>query len=398
MPAVSPNILIWARETAGLTVDDAASKLGIKAARGVEGAERLLAYERGDTVPSRPLLLRMSKTYRRPLLTFYLREPPERGDRGEDFRSLPQQHTTMEPLVDALVRDVRARQAMVRSVMDDDEDVAPLAFVGSMGVESGVAQVVESIRQHLDVDVASFRNQGTVDDAFAHLRSRVESAGVFVLLIGNLGSHHTTLDVSAFRGFALADPIAPFVVINDQDAKSAWAFTLLHELVHLWIGATGVSGTFGESRVERFCNDVASEFLVPANEIATISINRRTGQDEAARLISAFSETRFVSRSMVAYRLFRAGRIDEANWISLAAAFHREWLRMRGAQRDRAREQEGGPSYYVVRRHRLGSALLQFVDRNMSEGLLTPTKAGRVLGVKPRNVAPLLSALHRQVA
>src|SRR3546814_17037769 len=64
--------------------------------------------------------------------------------------------------------------------------------------------------------------------------------------------------IDAFRGFALADPIAPFVVINDRDAKTAWSFTLLHEVAHLWIGATGVSGGHFEGSTEQFCNDVAS--------------------------------------------------------------------------------------------------------------------------------------------
>jgi hypothetical protein len=34
-----------------------------------------------------------------------------------------------------------------------------------------------------------------------------------------------------FRGFAPADDLAPFIVINDNDP--AHSFTLLHELVHI---------------------------------------------------------------------------------------------------------------------------------------------------------------------
>ena len=41
---------------------------------------------------------------------------------------------------------------------------------------------------------------------------------------------------------------------------------------------------------------------------------------------------------------------------------------------------DGGPNYYIVRRHRLGAALLNFVARNMSEGVLTPTRASKLLG------------------
>src|SRR5260370_11157389 len=82
-------------------------------ARGRTGAERLAALEAGEKEPSRPLLLKMSKTYRRPLLVFYLAAPPTTRDRGQDFRTLtgPQRHN---PELDAFVRDIKVRQGIIR--------------------------------------------------------------------------------------------------------------------------------------------------------------------------------------------------------------------------------------------------------------------------------------------
>lgn len=397
MPAVKPEILVWARETAGLTREQAAEKLGIRDAHGVEALDRLRAFEEGNGDVSRPLLLKMSKLYRRSLLTFYMSAPPRRGDRGEDYRTLPERDTGLEPLVDALVRDIKARQSMVRAVLADEEEAEPLAFIGSMSIADGVGNVLASIRRTLGVDLAAFRAQGSAEAAFALLRARVENAGIFVLLIGNLGSHHTAIDVTAFRGFALADKIAPFIVINDGDAKSAWSFTLIHELAHLWLGATGVSGGVPEGLIERFCNDVASQFLLPNGELALIGIEPGMAREIIARRISTFAEESLLSRALVTYRLFRAGKISEALWRDLTDQFRTDWLRTRAAQRERERGQDrSGPNYYVVRRHRLGSALLRFVARNMSEGALTPTKASKVLGVKPRSVQPLLSGAALQ--
>lgn len=390
MPSIQPNVLVWARETAGLSLDDAAEKIGLQ---GEAASERLRAIELGQREPSRAQLLKMSKAYRRSLLTLYLAAPPAKGDRGQDFRTLPQQQTPNEPLVDALVRDIRTRQSTVRSVLEDDPDLRPLGFVGSMTMNQGVAAVARSIQQTLDFDVDAFRDEDNADEAFAYLRNKTEVAGVFVLLIGNLGSHHTDLDVSAFRGFALADNLAPFVVINDHDARSAWSFTLLHELAHLWLGATGISGSYGESRLERFCNDVASSMLLGADELQGLDVNQGTTEADAARLISAFAQDRRVSRSMIAYRLYLVGRVSEQTWRNLATTFHQEWVAGRNAQRQRAQQREGGPNYYVVRRHRLGHGLLRFVERSIQDGALTPTKASLVLGVKPRSVAPLLSGV-----
>jgi hypothetical protein len=50
-----------------------------------------------------------------------------------------------------------------------------------------------------------------------------------------------SLDIGqdVFRGFALADDLAPFIVINDNDP--AHSFTLPHELVHISGSAQAVS-------------------------------------------------------------------------------------------------------------------------------------------------------------
>jgi Zn-dependent peptidase ImmA (M78 family)/transcriptional regulator with XRE-family HTH domain len=390
MPRVSHEILSWARETAGLSLSQAVEKLGIWQRLGVPAVDRLAAIEAGELEPSRSLLVKMAQHYRRPLVTFYMSAPPRKGDRGEDFRNIPDRHTEAEALVDALVRDIRARQSMVRAVLVDEEEAKPLPFIGSMNMGDGVGAVLASIRKIIRIELSEFRAQASPESAFALLRSRVEAAGVFVLLMGNLGSHHSAINVEAFRGFALADDIAPFVVLNDQDARSAWSFTLIHELAHLWLGTTGVSGVFADAQIEKFCNDVAGSFLLPANEHPLVGVDLRTDIETASRLIGEFAEGRHLSRSMVAYSLLRAGALTDTTWRTLTGRFQAQWRQSRDAKRER--EKDGtGPSYYVVRRHRLGSALLQFVSRNLSDGALTPTKASQVLGVKPRSVAPLLS-------
>ncbi|MGY5809983.1 ImmA/IrrE family metallo-endopeptidase [Rhizobium sp. LEGMi198b] len=195
-----------------------------------------------------------------------------------------------------------------------------------------------------------------------------------------------------FRGFALADPIAPFVVINDQDSEQAWSFTLLHELAHIWLGQTGLSGGRLNNAIETLCNDVAGRILLPTGEITTETSLVGASQDRVVARISAIAETRQVSHSMVAYKLYREGIIDQNMWSSVTALFRQQWLRSKAAQRDRAREAEGGPSYYVVRRHKLGNRLVELAKRMLADGALSPSKAAAILGVKPSNVYPLTNS------
>jgi hypothetical protein len=95
---------------------------------------------------------------------------------------------------------------------------------------------------------------------------------------------------------------------------------------------------------------------------------------------------------MVAYKLYRAHRIREATWRALSTAFRASWSELRAAERARNRAKEGGPSYYLVRRHRVGAALIELVERMMRAGALSTSKAGKVLGVKPINVHKLIRA------
>ena len=393
MPRVNPKILVWARETAGLTPEEAARRnQSLRDTRDASALDRLNALEYGMDEPSRSVLVEMARVYRRPLVTFYLPQPPIKGDRGADFRTLPTERSaTDEARLDALLRDVRARQSMVRSILDDMEEAEPLAFVGSHRMEDGTAAALASLRTLLKVDLADFRKQRNATAAFGLLRAGAENAGVFVLLMGNLGTHHTDIDTAIFRGFTIADDIAPFVVINHHDARPAWSFTLLHELTHLILGQTGVSGARAENDIERFCNDVASEFLLPQEDSKELEFADSVTFEEIVARINRFSDEMKVSRTMVAYKSWRGGGIQRETFNRLSNLFRSEWLAEREERREQARrrEQPGGADPHGTRRHRLGPSLVNLIRRAVSSGDLTTSKAAKILGVRPSHVGSL---------
>lgn len=387
MPAVKPELLVWARETAGLTLEDAAERVGVGATKTATAAERLSAMESGRKEPSRTVLLEMARVYHRPLVAFYLSRPPAKGKRGVDFRTL---HGGGKPadeaLLDALVRDILARQDMVRALLEDDEDSESCRFVGSQAVTSGSAVVLKSLRAVLRTDLQAYRRRSNASKAFDLLRNRIEDAGVFVLLKGDLGSSHTRIPVDSFRGFSIADPIAPLIVINNHDAKPAWSFTLLHEVVHLLLGQTGVGTLRTEHPVERFCDEVAGEFMLPSHEMREFVVPRGN-HNRIERAISDFADERNLSRTMVAYRLLRARRLDWTHYERLVEKWRAQWIEHK---RNQAAESEGGPTFYMVRRHRLGKRLIGIVRSTMATDDLSTGRAARILDVNGRHVGPLL--------
>jgi len=395
---INPSVLKWARETAGLPVDEAASKLGLTSSRRSSASDKLNALEHGETAPTRRQLERMSAVYRRPIVAFYRREIPPPEHKGVDFRSqsvsVPGEITGR---LDALLRDVLVRHRIVKSFLEDDEDFQPLLFVGALSHQASVDEATDFLRRFFDVRAGESPGQGLAssDALFNWLRRKVESQGVFVLLMGNLGSHHTNVSEEAFRGFAIADRVAPFIVINDQDAKAARSFTLVHELVHILIGASGVSGpppiqdeAKSTRTIEGFCNDVAGTFLLPGFAIEVQG--RHVSADDAIAAIEVISQRHKVSEAMVAYRMWREQAISTEIYRTLNNHYTARWLAFKARQRESSQEHEGGPSYFVVKKHKLGQPILNLVGQAVRSNEMTYTKAAKVLGVSPNNVKKLV--------
>lgn len=390
---INPRILSWARETAGLSLEEAAGKLGLSSTAKANAAEKLAQVERGERPVSRGLLEKAATAYRRPLVTFYLPQPPTRAERGEDFRTVTGPRPREDAMLDALVRDVRTRQQLLREAILDDEDTKPLPLVASSRMGEGAQTVAERIRQALGVTTAQQRGAKDASALFALLRRAAERAGIYVLLLGDLGSHHSDLGEEVFRGIALADEIAPFVVINDNDATTARSFSLLHELAHIWIGASGVSGPLnGSSRhaVERFCNEVAGTFLLPPEAVQMLAPARGANFELALSLTGDVARIWNVSQGVVAYRLLQNGWITEAVATRLFETFADRWRAQKQREKELREPSEGGPDYYRVRRARLGTGLLDTVRRALQGEVLTHTKAARILGVAPTSVDKLL--------
>lgn len=395
---VNPDVLIWARETAGFTLEDAAGKLFTDGVRATAD-EKLEALESGEREPSRTQLNSFAKLYKRPLLAFYMDQPPRTGRRGQDFRQSPDSRTKREnAMLDALLRDVKARQEAVRDILIDDEDFLGPKFVGSVTLNTSVETTVKSISSVLGFDYTDVSlRSGDPDKLFKRLRMEAEDIGVFVLLLSDLGSHHSTIPSSVFRGFAIADDVAPFVVINAKEAKPSRSFTLMHELAHIWLGTTGVSGQASSetpvtqtAKIERYCNDVAGEFLLPSAYFRKDMPEFHPDDSKGAEaVVDSIAYKWSVSGPMVAYQLYRTGSLSGGAYGRLRGVYAARWQAALKNQKEKMKDSDG-PNPHVVKSYNLGNAFMGVVYRTVRDNALTYTKAANLLGAKPSAVEPLL--------
>jgi Zn-dependent peptidase ImmA (M78 family) len=295
---------------------------------------------------------------------------------------------------------------MLTSILEDDDELTVKPFVGSCSLTDDVETVAARIRSALELPEKPDTRPSGADELFTDLRTRTEALGVFVLLVGDLGSHHSALSEEVFRGFALADKRVPFIVINDQDAKTARSFTLIHELTHIFLGETGVSGTpesiketTKAGKIEQFCNDVASYVLLPKSFVSQRPPSLTRGDKGAAQQFIEHTAKKWsVSEPLVAFRLRRLGWISPTLHQEFSKMFANRWQAQKASTKAKNQMKEGGPNYYVVKRHRLGDALVNVVRRTIRENRLTHTKAAKILGVKPASVEPLLRNFEKSSA
>lgn len=382
-PSPNPNILRWAREKAGFSQEEAARKLSLRPSK---NENNLIAeFEKGSSVPTQKKLIEIAKLYRRPLVTFYLEKPPVEAPKGEDFRTMHGSELHEEnPTLDALIRDIYVRQNIVKEALLDADVAIKIPIVNSITLDKKIANSAEKIISDCDISLAEYRTERDPHEAFNYLRKKIENKGIYVLLMGNLGTHHSNIPVEVFRGFTISDEYAPFIIINDNDSKYAWSFTLLHELVHIFLGASGISGTFSENRIEKFCNDVASNILLNEKAFDSLDIYEDIELDKIIDIASTKSSEMNISASMITYRAFSRGLITHDEWQETAKYFRDLWIK----SKQNAEKSRG--TYYVTRRHKTGNALITTVRRSILDGVMSQTKAGKVLGVKPGNVAEMV--------
>lgn len=296
---------------------------------------------------------------------FFLPDPPEVVCPISDFRTL-RDEVPAEPsteLLDTLFL-CQQRQQWFRNYSEAYR-LENLPFVGGASTANSPEVVANSIRETLGLSFEEQRQLPTWTEALRRLIAKTEESGILVMVSSVVGSNnHRKLLVEEFRGFVLSDNIAPLIFLNGNDSKSAQMFTLAHELAHIWLGESGISapeaGSVPEQGIERWCNSVAAEVLIPLDEMRRIHNPNMPVFEEIQRLARQFK----VSTLVALRRLFEAGFINRRTlWKNYRTELERIHSLSEGSG-------EGGNFY-----HTLGAR----TSKRFVRALLASTLEGKTL-------------------
>lgn len=184
------------------------------------------------------------------------------------------------------------------------------------------------------------------------------------------------------RGFALADKLAPVVFVNANDAKAAQMFTMAHEIAHLWTGESALSDpdpSNAEKRtVEKWCDAVAAETLVPLRSLDGALLNKRDVMLEVSNLATLFR----VSQLVILIRLRDAKRISQQTFVEAYEGRLAAFASQRAEEKESATGSKRGPSFYQTAPTRLSKRFARAVVRDAIEGRTLYRDALALIGAK----------------
>ena len=366
----TPEVLRWARESAGLTLLEAAARIGVDWFR-LEGAER------GEDNLTLREAEEAAKIYERPLALLFAPEVPDEAPPEVQFRMMPgAPDLPWETDMHLFSRRIRERQEAALEMYEGLGEGPPWPEAFEVFRRPSLEELPALARQMLGVEPEEHSDWQS--DRYAPLRawrSAVEAQGALVM-------QHNFGEDSDQRGFlSLAEPSVPVIVLSSPEDPRARAFTILHEFGHLLLEAREES--FSQRTTEQWSDNFAGEVLMPRDqlvEVVTRSAHR--SHEDAARDVA---RTFHVTPLAAAVRMVVADLVPKAIGDDLIVG-----IRARGG----GGQKPTGGSYYRNQIANFGGSYIGLVFHALDQRVVTYSGASALLdGVKIQNFDKLRKTL-----
>lgn len=368
----NPDILRWARETARLSTEDVAHKLG----RRTVTADTIAAWEQGIGAPNFPQLETLALTiYKRPLAVFFFPIVPEEDTPKTELRTLPD--TVIDDFPAGMVRFYRKAklfQLYLAELYEGERPVAtPLLDRPELSQPADWRAMAGAVRAFLGISMADQARWRSAAIAVKQWREVLESSGIFVF--------KDAFRNDGYSGLCLYSDRYPIIYVNNSMPATRQAFTLFHEVAHLLQHAGGVDFNSEAElhsfqgyyrRLEIWCNRFAKEVLVPQDVLASFPL--AVSETQFQNLADYFS----VSREAILRSYLDQGLVDTAYYEHMAA----RWAEQ---ARNRPGEESQG-SYYNNTRAYLGDRYINLVYSQYHRKRITVENVAEYLHINLKNL------------
>ncbi len=368
---INPDILKWARKTAGYSLEDVAQIMK-------KSETTLELWESGGDAPTYAQLEKLAYTvYKRPIAIFFFPHPPEEADPKRSFRTIPQlEIEKFSPDTRLALRQARAMQIALKELNDGANPALHKIFRDiQIKIGEGILETTSKVRRYIGIPLKEQISWKTNEEALRIWRHSMEEQGIFIF--------KRSFKQKYISGFCFLDNEFPIIYLNNSTSETRQIFTIFHELAHLLMGVNGITlkddtyinSLSGEERqIEIFCNRFAAEFLAPEKDLEP---HISGDQPLTDRLIANLAKRYKVSREVILRKLLDKGQIPKDYYEKRA----KEWAQ----DYERSRKGKGG-DYYATQIMYLGESFLNLAFRKYYQGRLTQGELADYLNTKARYI------------
>ena len=375
---INSDILKWARERSGYTVEAIAAflKKDVSIVNDWESGERALTYVQ---------LEKLADKYKRPIAIFFFPEPPEEPNIAENLALRSSDNTPLEPRIHFLLRQAYARQLSLMELNMGTNPAETKIFhdLQARPNDSAIA-LAQQVRAYLNVDVTTQADWATAVKALENWRDCIEEAGIFVF--------KEAFQDGSIDGFCLVHEEFPVIYLNNSRPPVRQIFSLFHELGHLLLGENDI--TRGISRksgkVEMFCDRFAAEFLVPSDDLKT-RLNFSVYDDKAVEKLANYYK---VSRPVILLKLVNKGILTEENYWQKIDQWTDEYEHHLKKKAD-SKPSSGG-SYYNTLTTYLGPRFMELAFGKYRDGHCSIEQLAEHLNVRVKHLPQLEDCLLKR--
>jgi Zn-dependent peptidase ImmA (M78 family)/DNA-binding XRE family transcriptional regulator len=378
---ITPKMLAWARKRVDWTLEVLAKKMSVS-------PEILSAWENENKEkrPSFTQAIHLSNALHVPLGYLYLSAPPLENIPIPDLRTISNKpiEKPSPDFIDTLYDAYRKQQWYRENLVG--EGASELEFANKYKVTDNPSTIASDIQKVLSINDDLRKDSSSWEEFLTSLVRHTEKARILVLRNSIVKNNvNRKLDVNEFRGFAIYDNIAPLVFINAGDYNTAQIFSLIHEVAHIWIGQSGISNldyqlkdTQQHYEVDRLCDTVAGEVLVPENQF----ISRWDDKGETNHNIERLARHFKVSAFVILRRAYILGLVSKD-------VFDTNYNELLTRIRPKSKDKKGTGNFHALLLARNSFTFTTTLIAGLSDGSVSPKEASQLLNIKAASLKSL---------
>lgn len=354
------NNIKWAIQRAGAELDDL-----------LIAFPKLKDWINEESDPTVKQLEKLTKRLHVPFGYMFADDLPEESLTFPFFRSGKEPSAKVSLNVYHTIQILKDRQTWLTEHMDES-GYEELPFVGKYNLNSNVIEIVNDIRNTLELQTNWASKHPTWERTLDFLTYKIEEIGVIVTFNGVVENNtKRKIDVDECRGFVLVNKMAPFLFINSADTKAAQMFTLIHELTHIWLGESAGFDLDkmipADDPLELLCDKVAAEFLVPTELLIKVY--------QTEQRIRTLSKIFKVSPIVIGRRLLDNGLMAKEEFFQ----FYNDYIDFI----NKRKESQGlGGNFYATAKKRISLRFANYINNAVKENKLLYRDAYKLTSLK----------------